>query len=227
MGGEVKGRSPRVRERATIPGAMKTSLAVWVALGAALFLAACSGTGVRVTQTQVASSCVWPPKAIYIRPFCIAPGMFDRCSPSGNAPIRAALAPREFADDLQEELSKIAPARVLKPGEGAPLGWLVEGEFSRIESGYAPGWWNPLGNPVIRSSLLCLHVQVTEVATRRVIYAFDIETKPTPEVMGRDCRPGTGYPLPFDFRNTAEVIGLTLTPDPFKYGVRTSPVHRY
>ncbi|MDD5349912.1 MAG: hypothetical protein PHQ12_06855 [Chthoniobacteraceae bacterium] len=206
---------------------MKTSFAVFAVVGAALLFAACSGTGVRVTQTQVAVPCVQPPKAIYIRPFCIAPGMFDRCTPSGNAPIRAALAPREFADDLQEELAKIAPARVLKPGETAPLGWLVEGEFGRIESGYSPGWWSPLGNSVTRRSLLCLHVRVTEVRSHRVIYEFDMETNPKAEVMGRDCKPGTGYPLPFDFRNTAEVIGLTLTPDPFKYGVRTSPVHRY
>ncbi len=206
---------------------MKVFSAIFAVLGVAVLLAACAGTGVRVTRTQVAVPCVPPPKAIYIRPFCVAPGGFDRCTPSGNAPIRAALAPREFADDLELELAKIAPARVLLPGERAPLGWLVEGEFQRIESGYSPGWWSPLGNSVSRPSLLCLHVQVSEVRTGRVLYAFDVETRTKGEVMGRDCTPGTGYPLPFNFRNTAEVIGLTLTPDPFLYGVRTSPVHRY
>jgi len=204
---------------------MKTSLSV---LGAALFLAACSsGTGVRVTQTQVAVPCVSPPKAIYIRQFCVAPCGFDRCTPSGNAPIRAALAPREFAEDLQWELSKIAPARVLECGESAPLGWLVEGEFERIESGYSPGWWTPLGPSVSRPSLLQLHVRVKDARTCRVLYDFNMEADSKGDVMGRDCKPGTGYPLPFDFRNTAELIGLTLTADPFQYGVRTSPVQRY
>ncbi|MEI8235479.1 MAG: hypothetical protein WCH57_12460 [Verrucomicrobiota bacterium] len=201
---------------------MKISLLV---LCASFLLAACSGTGVRVTQTQVATPCVPPPKAIYIRPFCIA--AFDRCTPSGNAPLRAALAPREFADDLQVELAKIAPARVLERGESAPLGWLVEGEFERIESGYFPGWWSPLGPSVSRPSLLCLHVRVKDARAGRVLYAFDVEADSPGEVFGRDDKPGTGYPLPFDFRNTAELIGLTLTPDPFQYGVRTSPVQRY
>ena len=107
------------------------------------------------------------------------------------------------------------------------MGWLVEGEFERIESGYAPGWWNPLGNPVTRPSLLQLHVRVKDARTCQVLYDFNMEADSKGQAFGRDCKPGTGYPLPFDFRNTAELIGLTLTADPFQYGVRTSPVQRY
>jgi hypothetical protein len=60
-----------------------------------------------------------------------------------------------------------------------------------------------------------------------VIYEFDVEAETKPGTFGSLYTPGLGYPLPFDFRNTAELIALTLTPDPFRYGVRSSPVLRY
>ena len=210
---------------------MKTPLLSLLALCPALLLAACSSPRARVTHTEVATGAV-NPQAIYIRPFPVAYGQFDRCSPSGNRPIRAALASVEFANDLQEELSKIAPARVLAPGEDAPVGWRVDGWFEAIESGYAPCGWNPFRKTASRPSCLKLHIRVTDVCRSRcggdgVVYAFDVQAGTRAEGVGSPASPGLGYPLPFDFRNTAELIALTLTPDPFRYGVRTSPEMRY
>jgi len=214
---------------------MKTIL---LALCPALLLAACAGPVVRITHTDVATGAV-NPKAIYIRPFRIACAPFDVCTPSGNAPIRKSLAPVEFANNLQEELSKIAPARVLGAGETAPLGWVVDGEFVSVETGYSPAWWNPLGDAVSRNSCVKLHVRVRDVGSRgealssaasssgRVVYEFDIQAGTKAGSFGSVATPGLGYPLPFDFRNTAELIALSLTPDPFRYGYRNSPVQRY
>lgn len=221
---------------------MKTTL---LTLCSALLLASCAGPGVRVTHTDVATGAV-NPRAIYIRPFQISCADFDRCSPSGNAPIRQSLAPIEFANNLQEQLAKIAPSMVLKPCEDAPLGWLVDGRFEVVESGYSPEWWTPLGGAVSRKSCLRLHVRVTDVSrkgkacasgvyggravsnnTGDVVYEFDVEASTKPGCFGSDSTPGMGYPLPFDFRNTAELIAMTMTPDPFKYGERLSPVLRY
>lgn len=205
---------------------MKTALLAFCSALVLVGLAACASPGVRVTQTQVATGAV-NPKAIYIRPFRIAGAEFDVCNPAGNTPIRESLAPIEFANDLQEELAKIAPATVLKPCESAPLGWLVDGEFRLVQTGYNPEWWSPLGDTVSRQSCLVLHVRVKDVQCNRVVYEFDVAggTKGSP--FGSIYKPGMGYPLPFDFRNTAELIALTMTPDPFRYGVRSSPVMRY
>src|SRR6266705_7119538 len=56
------------------------------------------------------------PSAIYIRPFCIDTAVFkgDEALSDGEMPIRKALSPVEFANDLKEQLEKIAPARILK-----------------------------------------------------------------------------------------------------------------
>jgi len=221
---------------------MKTLL---LALCPVFLLAACTNPGVRVTHTDVASGAV-NPKAIYIRPFQIACAPFDECEPEGNTPIRKSLAPRELANDLQEQLAKIAPARVLEPGELAPLGWVVDGVFESVESGYAPDWWTPLGGAVSRKSCVRLHVRVRDVGRSgeglvrsggargpicpgggAVVYEFDVAAKTKAGTFGSLATPGLGYPLPFDFRNAAELIALTLTPDPFKYGYRGSPVLRY
>ena len=204
---------------------MKTTL---LALCSILTLASCSGpgAGTRVTHTDIATGAV-NPKAIYIRPFRIACADFDRCSPSGNLLIRKSLAPIEFANDLQEELAKIAPAMVLKPYEYAPLGWLVDGEFQEVESGYSPCWWSPTGDSVTRRSCVKLHVRIRDVCRNAVVYEFDVAGGTRGTAVGSVYKPGMGYPLPFDFRNTAERIALSITPDPFKYGVRSSPVIRY
>lgn len=221
-----------------LAGGMKTTM-LWVLLPAVLWAGCSTGAKVRVTQTQVATGAVHP-EAIYIRPFRIAGAPFDRCEPGGNTPIRKSLAPREFANDLQEQLSKLAPARVLEADELAPTGWVVEGEFVAVESGYAPEPWTPMGSSVSRPSCLKLHVRVRDVSQTcgehlakgrivggPVVYEFDVTAGTRAGSFGSVYAPGMGYPLPFDRRNAAELIALTLTPDPFKYGVRSSPVFRY
>ena len=204
---------------------MKTTL---LACFSVLALASCSSPGVRVTHTDVATIDAAQPKAIYIRPFRIECAEFDRCVPDAGKAIRQALAPTEFANDLQEELAKIAPATVLRPGECAPLGWLVDGEFQVVDSAYSPAWWSPSGDTVPRVSCVKLHVRVRDVCQRgTVVYEFDVEGGTGGSPFGSIYKPGMGYSLPFDFRNTAEKIALTLTPDPFRYGYRNSPVMRY
>ena len=226
---EAKAFSPCGRKnrilRVVTKRVMKTSL---FSLFSALALASCaSPNNIRITHTDAAAVTL-PPKAIYIRPFRIACADFDRCSPDGGKPIRQALAPIEFANDLQEELAKIAPATVLKPDECAPLGWLVDGEFQCVESGYSPGWWSPKGDTVTRNSCVKLHVRIRDVSQKgAVVYEFDVASGTQGAVFGSLYKPGAGYPLPFDFRNAAERIALSITPDPFRYGYRSSPVMRY
>ena len=55
------------------------------------------------------------PAAIYIRPFCIGGAVFtgDEAASDAEMPIRKALTPVAFAEDLKEELSKLAPALVI------------------------------------------------------------------------------------------------------------------
>ena len=218
-----KGRSSAGREGGILAGGMKTTL---LALCPALLLVSCAAPAVRVTHTDVATGAV-NPKAIYIRPFRVASGTFDRCTPSGNAPIRESLLPVEFADNLQEELCKIAPAKVLASNEDAPVGWLVDGEFRSVESGYSPVRWSPLGDAVMRKSCLMLHVRVSEARRGTVLYEFDVAAGTKEGSFGSVTTPGMGYPLPFDRRNAAELIAMTLTPDPFRYGARSSPEFRY
>lgn len=194
-----------------------------------LGLASCTTPPVCVTQTHVATTNVGSPRAIYIRPFALGP--FDLCSPSGDRVLRASLAPGEFANDLQEELAKIAPARVLQANEAAPLGWVVDGEFECIESGYAPPRWRPWGGsdcgPLALPSQVLLHVRIREACGGALLYAFDVKAYSNGDHFGSATKPGLGYPLPFDFRNAAEQIAMAITPDPFRYGLRTSPTLRY
>jgi hypothetical protein len=145
----------------------------------------CSCADMRVTRTQVAGSSgrstvssdskdyngihmvtncgvgASAPKAIYIRPFCIDTAVFtDDMGTGGEAVIRKALAPVEFAGDLKEQLEKLAPARVLKDDETPRTGWLVEGEFHVVNSTHP--------------SRLALHVKVTDVDKHITVYEFDM-----------------------------------------------------
>ncbi len=81
------------------------------------------------------------PSAIYIRPFCIDTAVFkgDEALSDGEMPIRKANTPVEFANDLKEQLEKIAPARILKDTETPRTGWLVVGHFQLVDGG------SPLG----------------------------------------------------------------------------------
>lgn len=211
-----------------------------------VLLAACAG--MRVTHTEVATGAVNPP-AIYIRPFSIEYAAYhDAFNPNGA--VAKSLAPIAFANDLQEELSKIAPAKVLAPDECATLGWLVEGQFEVVDSGDFIKRGSPGGPFGLGRSCLVLHVRVTDLGKAgvevsdakegvsvlksartsrgRVIYEFDVAGGSRGSgKLGSISAPGLGDAIPFDFRNAAERIMLALSPDPFRYGDRSSPVARY
>src|SRR5258708_4080116 len=77
------------------------------------------------------------PRAIYIRPFCIDSATFsgDEANSDGEMPIRKALTPVELAEDMKEELEKMAPTRILADNEMPRTGWLVEGQFQLVDGG--------------------------------------------------------------------------------------------
>src|SRR5205085_2868675 len=115
------------------------------------------------------------PSAIYIRPFCIDTAVFqgDEALTDGEMPIRKALTPVEFANDLKEQLEKIAPARILKGTQKPRVGWLVEGHFDLVDGGSPLGRFF-FGNFGAGRSFLALHVRITDVDRRAVIYEFDM-----------------------------------------------------
>src|SRR2546421_10273572 len=117
----------------------------------------------------------YDPRAIYIRPFCVDTAKFtgDQAQSDGEMPIRKALAPVEFAQDLKEQLEKIAPARILKPNEVPRVGWLVDGQFSLVDGGSPAGRFL-LGKLGVGQSRLALRVRVTDVKSGIVVYEFDM-----------------------------------------------------
>ncbi len=200
----------------------------------ALLLASCAG--VHVKETTVASGATHP-RAIYIRPFDISEAVYGPHGDDGDHPLRKSLAPAEFAEDLKEELGKIAPAMVLRPNEAPRKGWLVEGQFDKVWAGHPAE--RVLPGPVGQSKIV-IHVRISEVGGRaaavdekevsgalgkhgHVLYEFTVEggsnwTGPN----GGVNAPGLGDSIPFDFRNAAEKIMLEVSPDPYGYGVRSS-----
>jgi len=204
-------------------------------------LTACAG--VHVKDTQVAAGTTHP-SAIYIRPFDVSQAIFNgHHGDPGERPIRRSLAPAEFAEDLKEEMSKIAPAMVLNEDEIPRTGWIVEGHFDIVNAGspilrFFPG--GPFG-----SSKVLIHVRISEVRGHavsvdskdvvagsygkrgHVIYEFDVAGGSG--WTGHDGSvnaPGLGYATPFDFRNAAERIELAISPDPYGYGIRSSSAPR-
>ena len=173
-----------------------------------------------VTNCGVGAS---DPKAIYIRPFCIDAAVFegDEASSDGEMPIRKALTPVEFAQDLKEELEKIAPARILKDHESPRLGWLVDGHFDRVDGG------SPLarfffGNLGAGRSFLALHVRVTDVTRGCVVYEFDMAGGSRFQgKLGTVRASGLGKATHFDLRNAAERIYITLSTNPYRYAARS------
>ena len=203
-----------------------------LALCSALLLCSCASS--RVVHTEVATGAV-KPHAIYIRPFPVEYGEFRGCRSDGS-PIRRSLAAVEFANDLQEELSKLAPARVLREDEFPRLGWLVEGYFELVDAvGHVrPKVCGHSADDLRTRSRVALHVRITDVDGNTapsgqpgVVYEFDVagESRVDP-LSGSVYAPGRGDPMPFDFRNAAERIMVTLSTDPFRYGVRDSPMMR-
>jgi hypothetical protein len=166
------------------------------------------------------------PSAIYIRPFCIDTAVFegDEAASAGEMPIRKALTPVEFAEDLKEELERIAPARILKDNESPRVGWLVDGQFTAVDGGSPIGrfLFGPLG---AGRSFLALHVRVTDVERGVVVYEFDMAGGSGHQgKFGTLRASGLGKATHFDLRNAAERIYLTLSTNPSRYAARTSPV---
>jgi hypothetical protein len=166
------------------------------------------------------------PQAIYIRPFCIDTATFigDQANSEGEMPIRKALTPVEFAQDLKEELEKMAPARILKDYERPHVGWLVEGRFDNVDGG------SPLGRLFFGSfgagrSFLALHVRVTDVRRHVVVYEFDMAGGSNYQgKFGTLRASGLGKATHFDLRNAAERVYVTLSTNPYRYAAHTDAV---
>jgi len=164
------------------------------------------------------------PHAIYIRPFCVDTAVFqgDEALSDGEMPIRKALAPVEFANDLKEQLEKIAPARILKDSETPRTGWLVTGEFTLINGGdpyarFFAGWFGA------GQSTLILHVRITDVDRGRVVYEFDMAGGSREQGhYGTVRASGLGRATHFDMVNAAERIYITLSANPYRYGERSN-----
>ena len=172
--------------------------------------------GVRMTTCGVGAA---HPIAIYIRPFCIDTATFsgDLAHSDGEMPIRKALTPVEFAEDLKEELEKMAPTRILKDHETPRVGWLVEGDFQVVDGGDPAARWF-FGTFGAGRSYVQLHVRVTDVRRHMVVYEFDMAGG-----SGFQGRRGTlrasgmGRASHFDLRNAAERIYITLSTNPYRY----------
>jgi hypothetical protein len=162
------------------------------------------------------------PTAIYLRPFCIDTAVFrgDEALTDGEMPIRKALTPVEFAEDLKQQLEKIAPTRILKDTERPRVGWLVEGEFQMVDGG-SPVGRLILGDLSAGQSEVALHVRVTDVQRGMVVYEFDMAGGSRFQGRHGTVRAsGLGRATHFDLTNAAERIFLTLTPNPYRYGQR-------
>jgi hypothetical protein len=214
-----------------------------IALGTSLLFVGCAG--VRVSQTQVASGAV-NPRSIYIRPFDVSATQYKGRHRGGwgEQPIRQSLAGREFADNLKEELEKLAPAMIIADNEHPVEGWLVEGSIDVADNGHGGGrGMIPFGKFGMAQSEVRIHVRILDIgggststdnkATGalgkhgQVVYEFDLAGGS--RLSGHDGQiyaPGTGDAEPFDFKNAAERVMMALSTDPHRYGVRTSPVIR-
>ena len=166
------------------------------------------------------------PIAIYIRPFCIDTAVFqgDEAASDGEMPIRKALTPVELAEDLKQELERIAPARILKDNEAPRVGWLVQGHFTVVDGGSPEARAIPLiGNFGAGRSYLALHVRVTDVRRGVVIYEFDMAGGSGEQgKFGTLRASGLGKATHFDLRNAAERIYLVLSTNPHHYAERSS-----
>jgi hypothetical protein len=181
------------------------------------------GSGVRMITANCGVGAT-NPKAIYIRPFCIDTAVFtgDEAQTDGEMPIRKALTPVEFADDLKQQLEKIAPARILRPNESPRLGWLVDGEFQLVDGGSPAGRYF-LGQLGVGRSILALHVRVTDVKSGIVVYEFDMAGGSKLQgKLGTVRASGLGRATHFDLQNAAERVYLTLSANPYRYGARAN-----
>jgi Domain of unknown function (DUF4410) len=165
-----------------------------------------------------------PPKAIYIRPFCIDTATFkgDEAASDGEMPIRKAITPFEFAGDLKESLEKLAPARILEADETPRTGWLIEGEFTMVDGGSPTGRFF-FGTFGAGRSFLAMHVKITDVDKGITVYEFDIAGGSHNQGRHGTLRAsGLGRATPFDLVNAAERIYLVLEPNVNRYGARSN-----
>lgn len=140
--------------------------------------------------------------------------------------IRKSLAPAEFARILKVEMAKMAPSMVIKSDEVPEEGWLIEGKFFLVDGGSRWGRAFSFQTP-IGASKLAAHVTVTNAATGRVLYAFDLQGgSGITGQFGDVGAGGLGQNSIFDYRNAAEEIYVALSTDPFRYGQRMR-VRRY
>jgi hypothetical protein len=181
------------------------------------------GSRVRIVSAHCGVG-AYGPQAIYIRPFCIDTATFtgDVAHSDGEMPIRKALTPVEFAEDLKEQLEKIAPARVLKPNESPQVGWIVDGHFDLVDGGSPVGRFF-LGKVGVGRSVLALHVRVRDVKTNVVLYEFDMAGGSELQgKLGTVRASGLGRATHFDLQNAAERVYLTLSTNPYRYGARAN-----
>jgi len=166
------------------------------------------------------------PRAIYIRPFCVDTAVFkgDEALTDGEMPIRKAIVPVELANDLKQQLEKIAPARILKDTETPRVGWVVDGHFEVIDGGSPLARFFPIiGNLGAGHSFLALHVRVTDVPSATVVYEFDMAGGSRGQgKLGTVRASGLGRATHFDLQNAAERIYLTLSANPYRYGERSN-----
>ena len=222
--------------------------AILLAISSAVLLSSCAGT--HVSKTYVATGAV-NPRTIYIRPFSVESTEFVGAHgySEGETPIRRSLAPAQFAIALKEQLELIAPTMILREGDVPTSGWIVEGQFDLVDGGSAP--WRGVAQGTFTfvpgKSKVKLHVRVIDVEksgfvraideksgsstmdmdTAGVIYAFDVAGGSNASAAaGSIYAPGLGHATPFDFRNAAELIYSVLSPDPHRWGVRSSPTLR-
>lgn len=143
---------------------MKNSL---LALCLALLLTSCAD--VRITHTDVATGAT-NPSAIYIKPFDVSHCTFiGKQTSKGELPIKKSLAPAVFSEDLKEELEKIAPTMVLKPGDYPANGWLVEGSLDLVDAGEPGERGEPFaGSDAYGASHIMIHVRVIDLDRKRV-----------------------------------------------------------
>ncbi len=216
-----------------------------LALSALLVLTSCAG--VNVKRTYVASGAT-DPKAIYIRPFTVSNAIVaGRHGSLNERPLRRSLLPAQFAQALKEEMSKLAPTMILKDDEVAPTGWLVEGEFDLVHAG-SPTLRGLVPHTGAGRSTIRIHVRITDASRAatvvegkdmgdvksvdysrhgEVLYEFDLAGGSSiTDPAGSIYAPGLGYAVPFDLRNAAERVMMALSPDPHRYGFRSSPTIR-
>jgi hypothetical protein len=224
---------------------MKQCLLAIAATAATILFTSCAG--MFVSKTYVATGAV-NPRTIYIRPFAIDSAVFSghHGHSEGELEIRRSLAPEALSIALKEELEKLAPTMILREGEVPETGWIVEGVFDLVDAGDPKyrGIAQATATLAPGRSKVRLHVRVIDVEKAGlvseidfknfgnnnaggVIYAFDLRGgSELSAAHGSIYSPGLGYATPFDFRNTAEMIYNVLSPDPHRYGVRSSPTIR-